>query len=86
MSVVVTDAIISWFTGLVNWFVDLIPTNASLPQQLDFSAFGSADYFFPVHEMFGTFLLFFILGGPFAATSMIVWVFVGILRGGSTKA
>jgi hypothetical protein len=82
----VTDAIIQWLMGLGNWFVDLIPSDASLPATLDFSNFGAMDYFLPVTEMFNTFLAFFVLGGPFAVTSLLIWVVVGVLRGGATKA
>lgn len=81
----VTDAVISWFLDLVDWLVALIPSSDPLPG-VNFSFISDLNYFLPISEMFALFASMFLLGGPLAASSLIIWVVVGVLRGGATKA
>lgn len=81
----VTDAILEWFFGLCDWLVTLLPKNP-LPQGINLSWISDMNYFLPISEMFGLFTVVFALGGTFAGASLIIWVVVGIVRGGSTKA
>ena len=82
----VTDAILDWLFDFVEWMISGFP-NLPLPSNvLDFAWISDINYFLPVSEMFTLFSAFFLLGGPMAATSLIIWFFVGILRGGATKA
>ena len=81
----VIDAVIDWFLDLVDWLVAGVPST-SIPLSISLSWITDMNYFLPITEMFGLFLSIFILGGPMAATSLIIWVLVGILRGGATKA
>lgn len=82
----VTDAILDWFFDLIESMVSGLPSGDSPMNTFDFSMINDMNYFLPISDMFGLFLVFFALGGPFLASSLIIWFFVGILRGGSTKA
>jgi len=82
---VITDFLLNWFNGLLNSAVDTLPTSNPLPN-LGLSWITDMNYYVPLGEMFSLFLVIFALGGPFIATSLIVWVIVGVLRGGATKA
>lgn len=84
----VTDAILDWWFDLVDVMITSFkpvddPTSA---MNFDLSMIDDINFFLPISEMFGVFIAFVALGGPFAGTSLIIWVFVGILRGGATKA
>lgn len=82
----VTDALIEWLLGMVEFVVQGIPSSDPFTQGVDFSFISDLNYFLPITEMFSLFLSMFMLGGPLVASSLIIWVVVGILRGGSTKA
>jgi hypothetical protein len=81
----VTDSILDWIFGLANWLVSLMPQNP-MPQGVNLGWISDINYFLPVSEMFQLFTVMFGLGGVFAGASLIIWVVVGIVRGGSTKA
>jgi len=83
---VVTDFVLTWWFNLVDWFVNLFPNNPLPGSGIGFSWLGDVNYFLPLNEMFGVWFSLFSLGGTFVGTSLVVWVLVGILRGGSTKA
>jgi len=78
--------ILDWWFDLVDWFVGLFPTDPMPGGGINLSWMSDVNYFLPVTEMFGLFLSMFLLGGTFVGTSLVIWVLVGILRGGSTKA
>lgn len=83
----VTDAILDWWFDLIEWLVTLFPAAESAPSsEINLGWIADMNYFLPIGEMFGLFVAFFALGGPLVGTSLIIWVLVGILRGGSTKA
>jgi hypothetical protein len=65
--------------------VTLLPHNP-FPQGFTLGWIADMNYFLPLSEMFGLFIVFFALGGPFLASSLIIWWVVGVVRGGSTKA
>jgi hypothetical protein len=84
----VTDAILDWWFDLVDWLIAQSQgMTAGLPRELvDFSFMGDMNYFLPVAEMFAAFTAFFLLGGPMMGVSLVVWLLVGVLRGGQSKA
>lgn len=82
----VTDAVLDWFFGLLDWLVTGLPTG-----ELPFDGFGfgfisDMNYFLPIGEMFSVFMGFLLLGGPMAVASIVIWLLVGVIRGGATKA
>jgi len=68
----------------MNGIVDSLPNAPATP--LDLGWIRDMNYFLPISEMFGLFVIMFALGGPFIGTSLIIWWFVGVVRGGATKA
>lgn len=82
----VTDAILDWWFGLVGWLLDLLPTNQMPGGTMTLSMMGQLNYFLPITEMFQLFASMFALGGVFASSSLVIWVLLGIIRGGQTKA
>lgn len=82
----VTDAVLDWFFDLVDWLISGMP-DLELPKNImDLSWIRDINYFLPISEMYALFAAFFLLGGPMAATSLIIWFLVGVLRGGSPKS
>lgn len=81
----IIDAILEWWFGLCSWLVSLLPLDP-LPEGINLGWIQDINYFLPISEMFGLFINFFALGGPLAGASLIIWVVVGIIRGGATKA
>lgn len=81
----VTDALLDWLFGLVEWMLEPIHV-ADMPVTLSLGWISDMNYFLPISEMFQLFAAIFLLGGPFIGTSLVVWVLVGVLRGGATKA
>lgn len=82
----VTDFVLTWWFNLCDWVVSLFPNNPMPGSGISFSWIGNANYYLPINEMFGLWFAMFSLGGTFVGTSLVVWVLVGIMRGGSTKA
>lgn len=81
----VIDAIMDWWFTVCQGFISNFPTTEN-PGAFNLSMINDMNYFLPIGEMFGLFMIFFALGGPFLASSLIIWFFVGVLRGGATKA
>lgn len=81
----VTDGILDWFFGLMDWLITGVPTS-EIPVTLSLGWISEMNYFLPIADMFAVFGALFLLGGPFAATSLIIWLVVGVLRGGSPKS
>lgn len=81
----VTDAVLDWWFGLVEWLIGTMPDGGA-SATFNLGMIDDMNYFLPISEMFGVFVAFVALGGPFLGTSLIVWMVVGILRGGATKA
>jgi hypothetical protein len=83
---VVTDAVLDWWFGLCNWLLDFLPDDPNPASTIDLSWLTNMNYFLPLSEMFQVFIAMFSLGGVFAGSSLIIWVLVGIIRGGNAKA
>lgn len=83
----VIDAILTWWFDLVESMITGLGTIEDPTSALNFdlSMIDDMNFFLPISEMFGVFVAFVALGGPFVGTSLIIWVVIGILRGGSTK-
>lgn len=81
----ITDFFLTMLENLSNFFLDGLPDDP-FPQGFTLGWIADINYFLPVSEMFGLFVVFFALGGPFVGSSLIIWWVVGVLRGGSTKA
>lgn len=81
----VIDAILDWWFGLCSWVLSLMPKDP-MPQGVDLGWISDMNFFLPISEMFGLFSIVFALGGTFASASLIIWIVVGIVRGGATKA
>lgn len=82
----ITDAILDWFFGLVDWaLVASREFVGDMPVTLSLGWISDMNYFLPISEMFQVFAALFLLGGPFIGTSLVVWLLVGVLRGGATK-
>lgn len=82
----VTDFILDWWFDLVEWLVNLFPTSELPADAIDLSWISDMNYFVPISEMFMVFIAFVALGGPLVGSSLIIWVLIGIIRGGQTKA
>lgn len=82
----ILDWILDWWFDLIEGMVSSFPEADNPMDTFNFSMITDMNYFLPIHEMFSLFVVFFALGGPFLATSLIVWFFVGVLRGGQAKA
>ena len=82
----VTDAVFNWILDMAQWLMSQNTLSGLPVSLLDFTWLGDMNYFLPISEMFALFINFFALGGPMIGVSLIVWLVVGVLRGGATKA
>lgn len=83
----ITDFLLDLLEGLVGWFAATLPVDTVLgSQNIGFQIFSGANYFFPVSELLTVALGLLALGLPMAGVSLVVWLVVGVLRGGSSKA
>lgn len=83
----ITDFLLDLLEGLVNWVGGLLPTDTVLgSQNVGFQIFSGANYFFPLAEMGTVILGIMALGLPLAGVSVLIWLLVGVVRGGSPKA
>jgi len=48
--------------------------------------FTAMNYFLPISELLSVFAGVFLLGGPMMLVTLTIWVLVGVLRGGATRA
>jgi hypothetical protein len=84
---VITDFLLDLLEGLVNWFASLLPVDTVLgPQNLGFQIFSGANYFFPLAELSAVVLGVIALGLPMAGVSLVIWLLVGVVRGGGAKS
>lgn len=84
--------IIEWlldaFEGLLVWVSTLFPESSWNPAALlggALDVLGGVNYFFPVAELALLVVAFLILGVPFGAVTLVLWV-VGLVRGASVRA
>lgn len=83
----ITDFLLDLLEGLVNWVAGLLPTDTVFgAQNLGFTIFSGANYFFPLAELGAVILGILALGLPLAGVSVLIWLLVGVVRGGSPKA
>ncbi|WP_432488722.1 hypothetical protein [Kineococcus sp. SYSU DK018] len=85
----IVDLWLSWVLGGAEWLRDF---SASHLGPLDPFPIGNAwsrildlDYFLPIHELFLFTLAVFSLGPAGLLTSVVVWLLVGVARGGAPK-
>lgn len=84
---VITDGLLDLLEGLMQWVAGMLPTDTVVGEQnLGFQVFSGANYFFPVVELGTVLLAIMALGVPLAGVSLVIWLLVGVLRGGSAKA
>lgn len=83
----ITDFLLDLLENVLSWVASLLPTDTVLgSQNIGFQIFSGANYFFPVSELASVLLGLFALGLPMAVVSLVLWLLVGVLRGGSSKA
>lgn len=83
----ITDFLLDLLENVLNWVASLLPTDSVVgSQNIGFQIFSAANYFFPVAELSAVLLGLFALGLPMAVVSLVLWLLVGVLRGGSSKA
>ena len=83
----ITDFLLDLLENLVNWVAGLLPTDTVFgSQNLGFQIFSGANYFFPLSELGAVILGVIALGLPLAGVSGVLWLLVGVIRGGSPKA
>lgn len=83
----ITDFLLDLLEALVNWFSSLLPTDTVFgSENLGFQIFSGANYFFPLAELSSVVLGIIALGLPMAGVSLVIWLVVGVIRGGGSKA
>lgn len=83
----ITDFLLDLLEGLVSWVAGLLPTDDVMGgRSLGFQIFSGANYFFPLSELGAVILGIVALGLPLAGVSVVIWLLVGVVRGGSPKA
>lgn len=83
----ITDFLLDLLEGLVGWVASLLPVDTVVgAQNLGFQIFSGANYFFPVAELAAVLLGVIALGLPMAGVSLVLWLLVGVIRGGNSKA
>lgn len=82
----IVDALLDLLESLVSWFAGMLPSDSSLGDGIGFSIFSGANYFFPLAELSTVVLGVMALGLPLGGVSLIIWLLVGVVRGGSAKA
>lgn len=83
----ITDFLLDLLEGLVTWLSSLLPTDTVFgSQNMGFQIFSGANYFFPLAELSAVVLGVIALGLPMAGVSLIIWLLVGVIRGGGAKS
>lgn len=73
--------------GLLDTTISGMPEDNPLSTtQVDWSMLSAINYFLPVSEMAGLLGTFMLLAIPFALSTLAIWLFIGVVRGGATKA
>jgi hypothetical protein len=84
---VITDFLLDLLEGLVNWIASLLPVDTVLgSENIGFQIFSGANYFFPLAELSAVILGIIALGLPMAGVSLVLWLLVGVIRGGGAKS
>lgn len=85
----ITDFFINLWSTVCTWFASTLPADSPFDvalQGASWGMFSAIDYFLPIHELMSVFAAVFLLGGPMMLVSLTIWVLVGVVRGGATKA
>ena len=83
----ITDFLLDLLESLVNWFAGMLPVDNTVNGEgLGFQIFSGANYFFPLAELSSVVLGILALGLPLGGVSLIIWLVVGVIRGGQAKA
>lgn len=83
----ITDFLLDLLESVVSWLSSLLPTDDAVgAENMGFQIFSSANYFFPLAELSAVVLGILAMGAPLAVVSLLIWLGVGVLRGGSPKA
>lgn len=82
----ITDALLDMLESLVNWVAGILPNDDVFGNGLGFQIFSGANYFFPLAELSTLIFGVIALGLPLALVSLVIWILVGIVRGGGAKA
>jgi len=85
---------------ITDWFVDLwvsfcqsiangLPDDSPFDPAVEganWEMFSTMNYFLPVSELLSVFAGVFLLGGPMAIITLVIWVLIGVVRGGNARA
>lgn len=83
----ITDFLLDLLENLLNWVAGLLPVDTVLgSENIGFQIFSGANYFFPLAELSAVILGIIALGLPMAGVSLVLWLLVGVIRGGGAKA
>lgn len=89
VTAVITDFLIDMWVNFCNWFASLLPTTSPFDvaqSGASWGMFSAMDFYLPVHELMSVFAAVFLLGGPMMLVTLVIWVAVGVIRGGATRA
>lgn len=83
----ITDALLDLLGTLTGWVAGMLPADDKVgAANLGFQIFSGANYFFPLAELSAVVLGILALGLPLGGVSLVIWLLVGVVRGGSPKA
>ena len=84
----VTANLFGFILGFGQWLIDFLP--ASVPNFPDIgglvSRLAAINYFLPLSELFSAVLAVIALTPAFITTTVLTWLGVGVIRGGSPRA
>jgi hypothetical protein len=83
---VITDALLDLLESLMSWVAGSLPSDDLVGGDLGFQIFSGANYFFPLAELSTLIFGVIALGLPLGLVSLVLWLLVGVVRGGSPKA
>lgn len=83
----ITDFFITLFEGILSWIASMIPSDLALyDQPISLDVFADMNYFLPLAELSGVLGSFMFLIVPFASITIILWIAIGVVRGGDPRA
>lgn len=85
----ITDFFINLWTSICTGLASSLPVSTpfdAASSGAGWSMFTAMNYFLPISELLSVFAGVFLLGGPMMLVTLTIWVLVGVLRGGATRA
>jgi hypothetical protein len=86
---VVTEEVINWFCGLLLDLWGVEPPGDPMEVLTDigdgWSSLVALNYFLPIGETMAAVSAVLILGPPMLATTIALWLGVGVIRGGQSR-